>query len=158
MSLPRILAQIAFTGSRILGRAFVEAGRQAVRNVRAGQVEEAVSSVGGKAGAPSDTLTRAHRMTLDEAKMILNIRQDVSAATAQKQGGITDTLRKELEDNYERLFAINAPPAPKGKTGGGQGSFYMQSKVVRARERIEEEWKLLQQAAKEATENSPPAA
>lgn len=117
-----------------------------------------MSSVGGKAGAPSDMLTRAHRMTLDEAKMILNIRQDVSAATVQKQGGITDTLRKELEDNYERLFAINAPPAPKGKTGGGQGSFYMQSKVVRARERIEEEWKLLQQAAKEATENSPPAA
>ena len=87
--------------------------------MRAGQVEEAVSSVGGKAGAPSDMLTRAHRMTLDEAKMILNIRQDVSAATVQKQGGITDTLRKELEDNYERLFAINAPPAPKGKTGGG---------------------------------------
>lgn len=31
-SLPRILAQIAFTGARILGRAFVEAGRQAVRS------------------------------------------------------------------------------------------------------------------------------
>lgn len=31
-SLPRILAQIAFTGSRILGRAFMEAGRQAVRS------------------------------------------------------------------------------------------------------------------------------
>ncbi|WFD45211.1 mitochondrial import inner membrane translocase subunit TIM16 [Malassezia psittaci] len=131
---------------------------EGVAHVRAGQVEEAVSNTRGKAGAPSDALTRAHRMTLDEAKMILNLRQDVSAATAQKQGGIADTIRQELENNYERLFAINAPPAPKGKTGGGQGSFYMQSKVVRARERIEEEWKLLEQAAK-ATENeaAPPS-
>lgn len=86
--------------------------------------------------------------------MILNVKHDVSAAGAQKQGGIADTIRKEIADNYERLFAINAPPAPKGKTGGGQGSFYVQSKVVRARERIEEEWKLL---AKDAQEASPSA-
>ena len=35
-SLPRLLAQIAFTGSKILGRAFVEAGRQAVRSTYGG--------------------------------------------------------------------------------------------------------------------------
>lgn len=119
--------------------------------MRAGQVEEAAVGAKGRAGAPSDALTRAHRMTLDEAKLILNLRNDVSAATAQRQGGIADTIRKELEENYERLFTINAPPAPKGKTGGGQGSFYMQSKIVRARERIEEEWKLLKQAAEKET-------
>ena len=31
-SLPRILAQILFTGTQIIGRAFAEAGRQAVRS------------------------------------------------------------------------------------------------------------------------------
>lgn len=45
--------------------------------------------------------------------------------------------------SYEHLFKANAPPAPKGAAGGGAGSFYMQSKVVRARERIEAEWKAL---------------
>ena len=46
-------------------------------------------------------------------------------------------MREELAARYEKLFEINAPPAPKGKTGGGSGSFYVQSKIVRARERIE---------------------
>ncbi|WFD21181.1 mitochondrial import inner membrane translocase subunit TIM16 [Malassezia caprae] len=128
MSLPRILAQIVFTGSRILGRAFMEAGRQAVRNVRAGQVEAggAAAATGGKAGSPSDALTRAHRMTLDEARLILNLKGDVSLAA--NRHGIKDEVRKELVEHYERLFEINAPPAPKGKEGGGRGSFYVQSK------------------------------
>lgn len=42
--------------------------------------------------------------------------------------------------SYEHLFKTNAPPAPKGQPGGGAGSFYLQSKIVRARERIEAEW------------------
>lgn len=52
--------------------------------------------------------------------------------------------------SYEHLFAVNAPPAPKGQKGGGSGSFYMQSKVVRARQRIEAEWEEQLQAVKEA--------
>ena len=77
-------------------------------------------------------------MTLDEAKMILNLKGDVEGAG--RQGQVPEAMREELEQHYERLFTINAPPAPKGKTGGGQGSFYVQSKIVRARERIEAEW------------------
>jgi import inner membrane translocase subunit TIM16 len=50
--------------------------------------------------------------------------------------------------SYEHLFKTNAPPAPKGATGGGAGSFYIQSKVVRARERIEAEWAEVLKASK----------
>lgn len=60
--------------------------------------------------------------------------------------------------NYEHLFATNAPPAPKGKTGGGSGSFYVQSKIVRARERIEAEWKEVAKAFEQqkAAKDQPP--
>lgn len=79
--------------------------------------------------------------------MILNLKEDVSLEA--NKNGISDAVKKEMIEHYERLFEINAPPAPKGKTGGGSGSFYIQSKIVRARERIEAEWKLLTEAAAE---------
>lgn len=57
-------------------------------------------------------------ITLEEAKQILNISQ---------------LEPKEIERNYEYLFNIN------DKSKGG--SFYLQSKVYRAKERIDEEIK-----------------
>ncbi|CDW94157.1 hypothetical protein [Sporisorium scitamineum] len=106
-------------------------------------------------------------MTLDEAKLILNLKQDLSAAglasaaSASAAGGegksILDQVREAMVKNYDHLFATNAPPAPKGQKGGGAGSFYIQSKVVRARERIEAEWGLLDAGKKAeagATEGS----
>ncbi|WFD34344.1 mitochondrial import inner membrane translocase subunit TIM16 [Malassezia cuniculi] len=144
---------IAYTGSRILGRAFVEAGRQAIRNARAAPIEAAAG--GATTGAGAVGLNQTHRMTLDEARMILNLKNDVSVEAIERAGGVQDAVREEMIKHYERLFEINAPPAPKGKTGGGQGSFYIQSKVVRARERIEAEWELYKPkdaaAADEAT-------
>lgn len=85
-------------------------------------------------------------MTLDEARQILNLQGDISLANARKQGGVPENVKQELIEHYERLFVINAPPAPKGQQGGGSGSFYVQSKIVRARERIEAEWALLHSA------------
>ncbi|EST09547.1 Mitochondrial import inner membrane translocase subunit Tim16 [Kalmanozyma brasiliensis GHG001] len=164
MSLPKALAQILFVGTQIVGKAFLEAGRQAGRNARAGRVEASAAGAAGvgsgSAASPSDQLTRTHRMTLDEAKLILNLKQDVSAAGLSKSApaaaategegkSILDQVREAMVKNYDHLFATNAPPAPKGQTGGGAGSFYIQSKVVRARERIEAEWGLLN-AGKEA--------
>ncbi|TKY84601.1 hypothetical protein EX895_006503 [Sporisorium graminicola] len=106
-------------------------------------------------------------MTLDEAKLILNLKQDLSAAglgsaasasAASGEGkSILDQVREAMVKNYDHLFATNAPPAPKGQKGGGAGSFYIQSKVVRARERIEAEWALLDAGKKAeagATEGS----
>ena len=155
-SLPKTLAQILFVGTQIVGKALLEAGRQAGRNARAGRVEASAAGAAGvgsgSAASPSDQLTRTHRMTLDEAKLILNLKQDISAAglggsTSSAAAGegksILDQVREAMVKNYDHLFATNAPPAPKGQKGGGAGSFYIQSKVVRARERIEAEWGLL---------------
>lgn len=58
-----------------------------------------------------------------------------------------------LPQNYDHLFATNAPPAPKNSppgTPGGAGSFYLQSKIVRARERIEAEWAMARKNEDEA--------
>lgn len=178
-SLPKTLAQILFVGTQIVGRALLEAGRQAGRNARAGRVEASAAGAAGvgsgSAASPSDQLTRTHRMTLDEAKLILNLKQDVSAAglggsasaaagaAAGEGKSILDQVREAMVKNYDHLFATNAPPAPKGQKGGGAGSFYIQSKVVRARERIEAEWGLLDAGKKaeagasegSAAENKP---
>ncbi|GAC93767.1 import inner membrane translocase subunit [Pseudozyma hubeiensis SY62] len=175
MSLPKTLAQILFVGTQIVGRALLEAGRQAGRNARAGRVEASAAGAAGvgsgSAASPSDQLTRTHRMTLDEAKLILNLKQDVSAAglggsasaaagaAAGEGKSILDQVREAMVKNYDHLFATNAPPAPKGQKGGGAGSFYIQSKVVRARERIEAEWGLLDAGKKaEAEASEGPAA
>ncbi|SPO32540.1 related to PAM16 - Presequence translocase-Associated Motor [Ustilago trichophora] len=167
MSLPKTLAQILFVGTQIVGKALLEAGRQAGRNARAGRVEASAAGAAGvgsgSAASPSDQLTRTHRMTLDEAKLILNLKQDVSAAglsgaaaPAAEGKSILDQVREAMVKNYDHLFATNAPPAPKGQKGGGAGSFYIQSKVVRARERIEAEWGLLD-AGKAAESEAPEA-
>ena len=147
-------------GTQIVGKALLEAGRQAGRNARAGRVEASAAGaagVSGSAASPSDQLTRTHRMTLDEAKLILNLKQDVSAAglagskpIGEESKSVLDQVREAMVKNYDHLFATNAPPAPKGKEGGGAGSFYIQSKVVRARERIEAEWGLLDGAGNKA--------
>lgn len=59
-------------------------------------------------------------LTLDEAKQILNV-DDIRDGEA-------------LEKSYQHLFQVNE------KSKGG--SFYLQSKVVRAKERIDQERKL----------------
>ncbi|KAL0575601.1 mitochondrial import inner membrane translocase subunit TIM16 [Marasmius crinis-equi] len=151
MASPRVIVQIVLTGSRILGKAFLEAGRQAVKNVQhrpAGAMGGAdVAGVGNATtGSMTDQLTRQHRMTLDEAHLILNA----------KRG---EELEKILE-NYEHLFKANSPPPPPAPSHAKPKalpahSHYLQSKVVRARERIEAE---LQIANEKPAENTAPNA
>lgn len=72
-------------------------------------------------------------MTLDEACKILNVKPP--------QG--TQTNIEEVMDRFKKLFDANDPQ--KG------GSFYLQSKVLRARERIEAEVRpIMEKAAQEA--------
>ncbi|CAO1620555.1 unnamed protein product [Sympodiomycopsis kandeliae] len=133
MSLPQLLARILIQGTSIVGKAFAEAGRQAVRNAKAVPAEaSAAGSSGSSSSSGIDEITRTHRMTLEEAKMILNVKPT--------EGESVDLFKERLMKSYDHLYKVNAPPAPKGKEGGGSGSFYMQSKVVRARQRIEAEW------------------
>ena len=66
----------------------------------------------------------ASGMTLDEACRILNVKPP--------QGGITNM--ESVMERFKKLYDLNEP-----KKEGGGGSFYIQSKILRARERIEME-------------------
>ncbi|KIM83302.1 hypothetical protein PILCRDRAFT_819549 [Piloderma croceum F 1598] len=163
MSAPKIIVQLVVTGAQILGKAFYEAGKQAVKNAKQAPPGAITSDVAGVRNATStswtDKLTREHRMTLDEAHLILNTKKE-------------EELERVLR-NYEHLFKMNSPASPSSSseptptprpTAGKQPvlpshSHYLQSKVVRARERIEAELKIAQEdAASPATHEAPGSA
>lgn len=111
----RFVVTAFLTGSRILGRSFVAAYRQAQA---ASQYQRAQAKAGGSASAGASL---SSGMTLDEACKILNVKPPA--------GGQANV--EELLERYKRLFDANNPE--KG------GSFYLQSKIVRAKERFERE-------------------
>lgn len=98
----------------MFGRAFAEAYKQAQ-----------ASSQYAKAAAKNDPsgvrTASSSGLTLDEACKILNVKPP--------QGGQTNM--ESVMERFKKLYDINEPE--KG------GSFYLQSKVLRARERIEME-------------------
>ncbi|KAF4122783.1 mitochondrial import inner membrane translocase subunit TIM16 [Geosmithia morbida] len=103
------------TGSRILGRSFAAAYKQAQAATAYQRAQaKAGNTVGGGASLSSG-------MTLDEACRILNVKPPAGG-----QANVDEVLQR-----YKRLFDANDPE--KG------GSFYLQSKVFRAKERFERE-------------------
>ena len=108
----RILTQVFVTGARVFGRAFAEAYKQASASQKYAQ------SLQGNNPTAANTLS-ASGLTLDEACRILNVPPPKGASTE---------LGK-VHEQFKHLFDMNDPQ--KG------GSFYLQSKVLRARERIE---------------------
>ena len=66
-------------------------------------------------------------MTLEEAKQILNVTDEEFLGNK-----ITES---QLQKNYDHLFTVN----DRSK----EGSFYLQSKVFRAKERIDQEIQLV---------------
>ncbi|KAH7925960.1 protein transporter [Leucogyrophana mollusca] len=142
MSAPKIIVQILVTGAQIFGKALFEAGRQAVKNAKHSPQGAIASDAAGvrnaTSGSATDKLTREHRMTLDEAHLILNV----------KRGEALENVLK----NYEHLFKVNSPrPPPEAPKAGARAgkqpappahSHYLQSKVIRAKERIEAELKV----------------
>ncbi|KAL8747646.1 MAG: hypothetical protein Q9190_000493 [Brigantiaea leucoxantha] len=112
----RIITQVLVVGTRVLGRAFLEAYRQASYSSK--YYKATVTSQN-----PSEVHNLAnHGLTLDEACKILNV--------APPRKGQTE-LNANVMERFKRLFDVNEP-----KNGG---SFYLQSKILRARERIEME-------------------
>ncbi|KAI9837872.1 MAG: mitochondrial import inner membrane translocase subunit TIM16 [Sclerophora amabilis] len=108
----RIVTQILFTGTRVLGRAVAEAYRQAAASQKYAQQA-------AKDNPSAMNNITSSGLTLDEACKILNVKPP--------QGG-----KANMEDvlaRFKKLFDLNEPT--KG------GSFYLQSKILRARERIE---------------------
>lgn len=131
----KYIAQIIVLGAQAVGRAFTKALRQEI----AASQEAARRAGGGKQGDKSaesnlrtgESWTQScylfhylhllinAGMTLEEAKQILNIDDPKNV----------DAITK----NYEHLFQVNE--RSKG------GSFYIQSKVFRAKERLDHEIK-----------------
>jgi import inner membrane translocase subunit TIM16 len=109
----RIITQVVVTGARVIGRAFAESYKQA-----------SAASQYAKANKnnPSAASTFANNgLSLEEACKILNVKPP--------QGGKANM--EDVMERFKKLFDVNDPQ--KG------GSFYLQSKVLRARERIESE-------------------
>ncbi|KAI0102245.1 Pam16-domain-containing protein [Nemania sp. FL0031] len=122
----RIITQIVVTGSRVLGRAFTEAYKQA-------QASSNYARAQAKLNPNAPTARGSGGMSLDEACKILNVKPP--------QGVQTNV--EEVMERFKKLFDANDPQ--KG------GSFYLQSKILRARERIEAEIRpAMEKAAQEA--------
>ncbi|KAF2473065.1 mitochondrial import inner membrane translocase-like protein subunit tim16 [Lindgomyces ingoldianus] len=120
----RIITQVVFSGARIIGRAVTESYRQAA----ASQKYAAANAKSGNAVFTSSNIT------MDEACKILNV-------GPSKMGQIDMEI---VTERFKRLFDLNEP-----KKGG---SFYLQSKILRARERIEREVRGYQEMAEREKE------
>lgn len=110
----KYLAQLIISGARVLGRAFTQALKE---EYTASQQAAQARRNQNASDSGQRTYDQLSGISLDEAKQILNVK-DIHD---------TETLRKQ----YDHLFSVNAKE--KG------GSLYLQSKVFRAKERIDEE-------------------
>lgn len=110
----KYIAQIIVLGAQVVGRAFARALKQEI----AASQEAAKRAGGGPEGARRAAANASTGLSLEEAMQILNLEK-------------LDPDR--IQNNYEHLF--NANDKAKG------GSFYLQSKIVRAKERIDTEFK-----------------
>lgn len=110
----KYIAQIIVLGTQIVGRAFARALKQEY----VASQEAAKRAGGGQKGQNQVAANLKTGLTLEEAQQILNVSQ---------------LEPDEVQKNYEHLFNVN------DKSKGG--SFYLQSKVFRAKERIDQELK-----------------
>uniref|UniRef100_A0A8D2PHI1 Presequence translocase associated motor 16 n=3 Tax=Zosteropidae TaxID=36297 RepID=A0A8D2PHI1_ZOSLA len=110
----KYLAQIILVGAQVVGRAFMRALRQEFA------ASQAAADARGRAERPqSAAASRIIGISLQEAQQILNV---------------SNLNPEEIQKNYDHLFKVN------DKSVGG--SFYLQSKVVRAKERLDEELRI----------------
>ncbi|QPG72903.1 hypothetical protein FOA43_000206 [Brettanomyces nanus] len=121
----RLLVQIVFTGAKVFGRAFTEAYRQAAAATTA---QQAAGSTGRARRTARDS-----EISLDESCKILDIER-------------TDMSLDKMQKRYQYLFDVNS------KESGG--SFYVQSKIYRAMQRIKDELQAQKEDA-EADSSNP---
>lgn len=111
----KYIAQIIVLGTQVVGRAFARALKQEI-NASQQAAKRSTANAGQTQKERMENLKTG--LTLDEAKQILNINE----------------MEKEaIQKSYDHLFAAN------DKAKGG--SFYIQSKVFRAKERLDQELK-----------------
>lgn len=113
----RHLAQIIISGAQILGRAFAKTIQNEI------QASQQAARLRQTSHANSDAAAMSlSGISLQEAKQILNV---IDLQNVEK-----------LAKNYKHFFKAN------DKLNGG--SFYLQSKVFRAKERIDQELQTVQ--------------
>jgi import inner membrane translocase subunit TIM16 len=132
--LARLLAQLGVMGFSIASKAFMTAYAQAVQTAKQG----------GGAANVAKTVARRNKMQGSQARQILNL---------DAHDELVDL--KLVDAQFERYFAANDPD--KG------GSFYLQSKIFRAKESLEWEFNEAQReqaeaAARRAAGEEEPAA
>lgn len=117
----RYIAQLIVAGTQVVARAFARAIKQ--------EIEASQQAAQRLGNSRAEGKTRGERVanqklgiSVEEAKQILNIK---------------DLTKEEVEEKYEHLFKVNE------KT-----SLYLQSKVVRAKERLDHELGLTEQNKK----------
>lgn len=111
----KFIAQIILAGSQIVARAFTRALREEIA-----ASQDAARRLGNNPKSRAERLANVKTgITLEEAKQILNVDDKLDP--------------EDVESRYSSLFKNNE------RSSGG--SFYIQSKVVRAKERIDEEFK-----------------
>ena len=115
-------------GGRVVGRAFFEAWKQASASSKYAKARLNNDNHGARNLASSG-------LTLTEACKILNVKPP-------EGGGRADL--EQVTERFKKMFDSNDP-----KLGG---SFYLQSKIVRAKDRIEMEVREAKQAADERAE------
>lgn len=121
----RIIAQIIVAGSQIAVRAFARALKQEMQ-----ASQEAARRLGNAQSRAEKISNVQLGLTIEEAKQILNV---------------SKLTKDEIDERYELMFKAN--DREKG------GSFYLQSKVVRAKERLDRELdELLKQSKKDKGE------
>jgi len=121
-------------------------------------------------GSATDSLTREHRMTLDEAQLILNVKRDDNLEIIMKVRHTAYRMEWIVSNwttpqNYEHLFKANSPPVPKAEGSKKHPtrkeqlvtqSHYLQSKVQRALFRMEAERKVAANTTAQSEATSPP--
>lgn len=127
----RIIFQVVLIGGRVLSRAFGEAYKQASAS---SQYQRAAAKAGDGSATGRANITAG--MTLEEACKILNVKAPAGKTSVAEM--------EEVMGRFKRLFDVNDPQ--KG------GSFYLQSKILRARERIEADVRPMQEKAAQEAE------
>lgn len=133
----RYITTAVITGTRVLSRAFIAAYKQASASAAYQQYQ---TKHNPNAASARESLLSSG-LTLEEACKILNVKPPTNG-----QANI-----EEVAERFKKLFDVNDP-----KKGG---SFYLQSKILRARERIEGEVRAVEEkkaAEEEAREGWKP--
>lgn len=121
----RAFIQVVITGASVFGKAFAEAYRQAAsQTVKQGANAARARSASAEYGG----------ITLDESSKILNLEDK------------NDLNLDKIDQRFKYLFEVN--DAEKG------GSFYLQSKIYRAAERLK--WELAQREKAQQPPNEGP--